>query len=160
MTHAASSPTPITSTNSPAGSSTSVEPALVDGVDVDAVARAVRACVGVSDLNSGRFGEIGSYLPGRRVVGGVQVDDDTVTVQVRARWGYSPRDIFAQIVGVTASLRHGRVLNLVIADIDDDPSLTPSPPRSRPVAPTTTTARTPALDAAPARLSLPESSSS
>ena len=137
-----------------------VEPALVDGVDVVAVERAVRACVGVSDLYTGRFAEIGSYLPGRRVVGGVQVDDDTLTVQVRARWGHTPRDLFDQVAGVTAPLRHGRTLNLVIADIDDDPGAGSPPVPSGTRASTSAVPRPPALDAAPAHLSLPESSSS
>ena len=101
-----------------ATSSPTVEPALVDGVDVDAVARAVRACAGVADLYSGRFGEIGSYLPGRRV-GGVQVDDTSVTVHIRARWGYGVRDLFTQINATTVSLRNGCRLNLVVDDIDD-----------------------------------------
>lgn len=103
-----------------------VEPALVDGVDVDAVARAVRACTGVAELYSGRFGEIGSYLPGRRV-GGVQVDDTSVTVHIRARWGYSTRDLLAQTSAVTVALRNGRRLDLVVDDIDDDLTVSSAP---------------------------------
>ena len=38
---------------------------LVDGVDVEAVAMAVAECPGVSGLDSGRYGEVASYLPGR-----------------------------------------------------------------------------------------------
>ena len=111
--HAPSTPAP------PSGSDTGVEPALVDGVDVDTVARAVRACAGVADLYAGRFGEIGSYLPGRRV-GGVQVDDRSVVVHIKARWGYGVQDLLAQVGAVTVALRNGRRLELFIDDIDND----------------------------------------
>ena len=43
--------------------------AIVYGVDVDAVAAAVQACPGVSDLHGGRYGEVTTYLPGRAVRG-------------------------------------------------------------------------------------------
>jgi hypothetical protein len=60
-------------------------PAVIDGVDVDAVAAAVAGCTGVSALDGGRFGEVASYVPGRKVPG-VVVGDGRVTVQVRSRW--------------------------------------------------------------------------
>ena len=37
---------------------------VIDGVDAEAVAAAVQGCAGVSALDSGRFGEVASYLPG------------------------------------------------------------------------------------------------
>ena len=150
------------STAAPAsGSDTRVGPALVDGVDVGAVARAVRACAGVADLYTGRFGEIGSYMPGRRV-GGVQVDDTAVTVHIKARWGYSTRDLLAQTSAVTVALRNGRRLSLVVDDIDDaltgppglstDAVTAVAPPRAiePPAAPTT-----PAASAPPATIPSP-----
>ena len=60
-------------------------PQLVDGVDVDAVAAAVRRCPGVEDLAVGALGSAASYLPGRTVPG-IAVTADRVTIQVRARW--------------------------------------------------------------------------
>jgi len=42
-------------------------PQLVDGVNVDAVASAVRSCPGVDDLATGALGSVASYLPGRTV---------------------------------------------------------------------------------------------
>src|SRR6476646_4122113 len=62
------------------------ETAIVDGINVDAVASAVRAVPGVSDLAGGRFGDATSYLPGRRLTGGA-VRADAVRISVRARWG-------------------------------------------------------------------------
>ncbi len=151
------SSTPATGVHVPADVEAAVQPALVDGVDVDAVARAVRACAGVADLYSGRFGEIGSYLPGRRI-GGVQVDDAAVTVHIRARWGYGVRDLFAQIDAVTTTLRHGRRVDVVVDDIDDDlgassqSSVTAVTAVAAPLAlePPATTTTTPSPDSVPA----------
>lgn len=104
-----------------------VAPALVDGVSVDAVAAAVTACAGVAGMYSGRFGEIGTYLPGRRV-SGVQVEADAVTVQVRSRWGVPAAQLLQQITAVTAPLTGGRSVHVVVADIDDPPDTTARPP--------------------------------
>ena len=43
--------------------------AVIDGIDIDAVAAAVRGCAGVAGLDGGQFGEVASYLPGRKVAG-------------------------------------------------------------------------------------------
>ena len=44
--------------------------AVIDGVDVDAVAAAVAGCAGVSALDGGQSGEVATtYLPGRKVAG-------------------------------------------------------------------------------------------
>jgi hypothetical protein len=105
----------------PPGSSVA---AVIDGVNVDAVAAAVQACPGVSGLDAGRFGEVASYLPGRRVQG-VAVREDSVTVQVRSRWGVPAADLLSQITAVLTPLTGGRRVAVVVADIDD-----PAPPGS------------------------------
>jgi hypothetical protein len=94
--------------------------AVVDDVNVDAVARAVQACAGVSALSGGRFGGVASYLPGRRVPG-VTVRSDAVEIQVRARWGVPARDLYSQIASVLAPVIDRRI-DVVVADIDDPPS--------------------------------------
>lgn len=104
-----------------------VEPALVDGVNVDAVAAAVSACGGVSGMFAGRFGEIGTYLPGRRVPG-VQVGDGTVTVHVRSRWGIPAARLLEEITAATAGRVAASAVHLVVADIDDPPGSAPAPP--------------------------------
>jgi hypothetical protein len=43
--------------------------AVVDGVDLDAVAAAARGCAAVDDLCPGAWGGVVSYLPGREVPG-------------------------------------------------------------------------------------------
>ena len=118
--------------------------AVVDGINVDAVARAVRACAGVVGLNAGPFGGVASYLPGRRLPG-VVVSDDAATVTITARWGATVTGLRAQIVAALRPLVDRRV-DIVVADIEDPPGLgtdvhppaTPAP--ALPAAPATTAA--------------------
>lgn len=99
-------------------------PAVIDGINVDAVAAAVRACAGVSALDGGLFGETASYLPGRKVPG-VLVGDGRVRVQVRSRWGVPAAELAALIGVVLAPLTGSHPVDVVIADIDDPPSMPP-----------------------------------
>ena len=96
--------------------------AVIDGVNVDAVAAAVQVCPGVSGLDGGRFGEVASYLPGRRVPG-VVVRKDSVLVQIRARWGIPAADLLSQVTAVVTPLIGARLVEVVVADIDDPPAL-------------------------------------
>ena len=98
---------------------------MIDGIDVDTVAAAVQRCPGVAALDSGPFGEVATYLPGRKVPG-VMVSDGRITVQVPSRWGIPAPDLAALITAVVASLTGHRPVDVVIADIDDPPA-TPSP---------------------------------
>src|SRR3981081_1496175 len=59
---------------------------VIDGVDLDAVTAAVLGCGGVDDLDSGPWGGVVSYLPGRQVAG-VRIASDHVLISVRGRWG-------------------------------------------------------------------------
>ena len=54
--------------------------------DLEAVAAAALGSPLIADLSGGRFGEIATYLPGRRIVG-VREVEGTVEVHVVARWG-------------------------------------------------------------------------
>jgi hypothetical protein len=94
--------------------------ALVDGVDIDAVAAIVRGCAGVSALDGGRYGEVASYLPGRTVPG-VAVEDRRIRVQVRSNWGVPATDLAARITTALAPLVGPRAIDVAIADIDDPP---------------------------------------
>jgi hypothetical protein len=98
--------------------------ALVDGIDIDAVAAMVRGCAGVSALDGGPFGEVASYLPGRTVPG-VAVDDNRIRVQVRSRWGVPAADVAALITAALAPLAGPRPVDVAIADIDDPPVAPP-----------------------------------
>jgi hypothetical protein len=92
--------------------------AIIDGVDVDAVAVAVRGCAGVSGLDGGRYGDVTTYLPGRAVAG-VAVGDGRVRVQVRAVWNTEVPVLAAAITTALASVTRDRPVDVLIADIDD-----------------------------------------
>jgi hypothetical protein len=98
--------------------------AVVDGVDVAAVAAAVAGCTGVAALDGGPFGEVATYLPGRRVAG-VAVCNGRVTVQVRSRWGIPAADLAALITAVLTPLVGHRPVDVSISDIDDPPPALP-----------------------------------
>jgi hypothetical protein len=55
------------------------------GIDADRIAAAVTALPHVAGLHSGRFGEIATLLPGRRVPG-VRIRPDEITVGVTGRY--------------------------------------------------------------------------
>ncbi|MEV4410968.1 hypothetical protein [Catellatospora sp. NPDC049609] len=99
--------------NAPAATSLS----LVDGVDVDAVAAAARACPGVEALEGG-FPEVATYLTGRRVRG-VRVVGDTVEVHIRAAWGIPVNETGAAVRAAVAPLAAGHAVHVTIAGLGD-----------------------------------------
>ena len=64
--------------------------------DLEAVAAAAQGCPVVAGLTGGRFGEIATYRPGRRIVG-VREVGGAVEVHLVARWG-SPLPELADVV--------------------------------------------------------------
>ena len=80
---------------------------VIDGVDAEAVAAAVQGCAGVSALDSGRFGEVASYLSGRRVPG-VVVQDRSVLVGVRSRGPQATRNPLLPSGALSAGPAHQR----------------------------------------------------
>ena len=82
-----------------------VAAAVVDGVDLDAVAAAARGCAAVDDLCSGPWGGVVSYLPGRQVAG-VRVAPIMWSSPVRGRWGVPVSELAGQVR--TAVTRAGR----------------------------------------------------
>jgi hypothetical protein len=93
-------------------------PAVVDGIDVDAVAAAARGCAAVDDLCPGAWGGVVCYLPGRQVPG-VRVASDHVTVSVRSRWGTPAAELARQLRAALAPLTRARRIDVVIADVAD-----------------------------------------
>jgi hypothetical protein len=109
--------------------------AVIDGVDVDAVAASVLACAGVSGLDGGLYHEVATYLPGR-TVDGIAVAGGRVRVQIRSRWG-AEAPVLATLIKITlAPLAGSRPVDVTIADIDDPPDPGPAAPgRARPSRP-------------------------
>ena len=99
-----------------------VSSALVDGVDLDAVAAAVRHCPAVDDLCSGSLAEVVSYLPGRRVAG-VRIAADHVVISVRGRWGVTVPELARQVRVALAALVGPRRVDVVMADLADADSV-------------------------------------
>ena len=87
---------------------------------------AVAECPAVSGLDSGRYGEVASYLPGRRVPG-VVVTGGAVLVRVRSSWGVPAAELLRQVTALVTPLAGHRRIDLVIGDIDD-PEPGPWPP--------------------------------
>jgi hypothetical protein len=92
--------------------------AVVDGVDLDAVAAAARSCAAVDDLCPGPWGGVVSYLPGRQVAG-VRVASDHVVISVRGRWGIPVSDLAAQVHAAVRRLVAPRRIDIVVADLTE-----------------------------------------
>ena len=92
--------------------------AVVDGVDLDAVAAAARSCAAVDDLCSGPWGGVVSYLPGRQVAG-VRVASDHVVISVRGRWGVPVSELAGQVRAAVTRLVSPRQVDIVVADLAD-----------------------------------------
>ncbi|WP_197379922.1 Asp23/Gls24 family envelope stress response protein [Mycolicibacterium mengxianglii] len=93
----------------------------VAGVEpADRVAAVVRAVPGVAGLHPGMFGEVGTYLPGRRVPG-VRITDTETDIHVTVYFDVPVRDVAAQI----RSAVHGAVggaVNVTVEDVIPRPS--------------------------------------
>ena len=85
----------------------------------------------MAGLDGGQFGEVASYLPGRKVEG-IVVSGGRVTVQIRSQWAVPVPELAALIEAVLVPLTGHRPVDVVIADIDP-PGMPPprAPVRAR-----------------------------
>ncbi len=86
-------------------------------VDVDRIAAAVLGTPGVAALHAGAFGEVGTYLPGRRVAG-VRQGDDGTHVHVVLDWDAEVLKVGDAVRTAVESLTQGPV-HVVVEDIED-----------------------------------------
>ncbi|MCP9271719.1 hypothetical protein [Mycolicibacterium arenosum] len=92
----------------------------------DTVADVVRAVPGVADLHPGMFGEVATYLPGRRVVG-VRVTDATVDVHVTVSADAPVRPTAAAVRAAVAAALPDHVVDVTVEDVATNPTtVTPS----------------------------------
>jgi hypothetical protein len=91
--------------------------------DLEAVAAAALGCPLIADLTGGRFGEIATYLPGRRILG-VREVDGTVEVHVVARWG-TPLPEVAEVVRAAVAPHAGASPVAVFVDDIEVPEEAP-----------------------------------
>ena len=89
---------------------------VVDGVDVEAVAVAVRSCPAVHDVAPAGLATVTTYLPGGRV-SGIRVDQDRVVVQVRSRWPATASELARQVREAVAPLVSSRMVDVDILDV-------------------------------------------
>jgi uncharacterized alkaline shock family protein YloU len=80
----------------------------------DAIAAAATTVSGVAGLHAGEFGEIATYLPGRKVVG-VRVDDERCEVHITAEY---PSDVHGVARGVQAAI--GQLVSVPVAVVVED----------------------------------------
>ena len=86
-------------------------------VDVEAVAAAAQGCPLVAGLTGGRFGEVATYRPGKRILG-VREAGGGVEVHVIARWG-TPLPELADAVRATVSPYAGGLpVSVFVDDIE------------------------------------------
>jgi len=105
---------------------------VVDGVDVDAVAVAVRGCPAVYDVAPAGLATVTTYLPGGRV-SGIRVDDDRVVVQVRSRWPATASELARQVRDAVAQLVLARSVDVDILDVHTPLDQAPLIPEDNPV---------------------------
>ena len=86
----------------------------------DAVAAITRAVPGVADLHPGMFGEVGTYLPGRRV-SGVRIGDDAIDVHITVWEGVAVRDTAAAVRAAVAAAHPGTAVNVTVEDVTTPP---------------------------------------
>lgn len=92
----------------------------------DLVAEAVRAVPGVAELHTGTFGEVATYLPGRRV-DGVRLRDDLAEVHVVLVYG-SPVLETADAIRAAVQPMVGTPVHIAVQDVVDEPAPSPLPP--------------------------------
>lgn len=90
------------------------------------VADAVTSVTGVVGTHPGMFGEVGTYLPGKRVPG-VRIDDETVEIHVAVTYGTDLSEIAAAIRAKVSTLTGARVVDVCVEDIVAPPSASNAP---------------------------------
>ena len=85
----------------------------------DLVVTAVTSVPGVSRMHPGLFGEVATYLPGRRVVG-VQLREGVTNVHVVLCWGVALPETVDAIRSALLAVVHAPV-HVTVEDIDAEP---------------------------------------
>ena len=92
------------------------DPALTTGSDPERIALAVQACALVAGLHGGAFGEVATYLPGRRIAG-IQVRPTGLEIHVVGRYPATMAAIAAQVRAAAATLTDLRPIDVTIEDV-------------------------------------------
>lgn len=84
--------------------------------DADTVAGIAVAVPGVRALHPGMFGEVGTYLPGRRVAG-VRITDGTIDVHVVVEADAKVRDTAAAVRQAVADAYPTHAVDVTVEDV-------------------------------------------
>lgn len=90
---------------------------LSEAIDADAVAERAAGCRSVARLSPGAFGEVATYLPGRRIPG-VRVADGQIEVHVVACWGVRVPDLAAEVRAAVGPIAGGLPVAVHVDDVD------------------------------------------
>ena len=115
------------------------------------IALAALSVTGVYELHSGSFGEVATYLPGRRVEG-VRIRDDHVEVHLVLVWGFPVLETAERVRAVVSPIA-GRRVDVAVQDVIDL-ALLPSTPSSTSVTSSGLPA-TPVMPAVPPAVNTP-----
>jgi hypothetical protein len=85
--------------------------------DAEAVAERAAGCRSVARISTGPFGEVATYLPGRRVPG-VRVGDGRIEVHVVACWGVQVPDLAAEVRAAIGPIAGGLPVDVHVDDVD------------------------------------------
>ncbi|WP_018157440.1 hypothetical protein [Demetria terragena] len=85
----------------------------------DRLAESVRDVPSVLDLHGGVMGEVGTYLPGRRI-SGIREYDDRWEIHVTARLGYPLAEVSRQVRDAASAHVPGVPIDVVIEDLGSD----------------------------------------
>ena len=85
--------------------------------DLDALAAAALGCPLLAGLAGGRFGEVATYRPGRRILG-VREVDGSIEVHVVARWGVPLPQLAGVVREAVAPYADGMPVAVFVDDIE------------------------------------------
>lgn len=86
-------------------------------MDAEVIAQRTAGCRSVARISPGPFGEVATYLPGRRVPG-VRLGEGRVEVHVVACWGVRVPDLVAEIRAAVAPIAGGLPVDVYVDDVD------------------------------------------
>ncbi|WP_059015824.1 Asp23/Gls24 family envelope stress response protein [Mycobacterium sp. M26] len=89
----------------------------------DTVAGIALAVPGVAALHPGMFGEVGTYLPGRRVTG-VRVGEDRIEVHITVTAGAPIRQTAAQVRSAVGAALPGLPVDVTVEEVTTPPPAT------------------------------------
>ncbi|KAA0024729.1 Asp23/Gls24 family envelope stress response protein [Antrihabitans cavernicola] len=88
---------------------------MTDDDKADAIAAAVTAVPGVAQLHAGMFGEVATYLPGRKV-SGIRFADNGTEVHVSLEFGAPVRETASVVRNAVAPIVSGPI-HVTIEDV-------------------------------------------